>query len=153
MITFSLIPLQLEIIMILVIFGSLFDYRFLILQFVAILVYVMATYFLTEWRAKGFKAQATADHAYNQKATDSLLNFETVKYFNAERHEEKRFEEALMAYKMRTISVAKSLVTLNISQAFVIALGLGSTLALANYFLSIGQLTVGGFVMFNSYNL
>ena len=153
MITFSLIPLQLEIIMILVIFGSLFDYRFLILQFVAILVYVMATYFLTEWRAKGFKAQATADHAYNQKATDSLLNFETVKYFNAERHEEKRFEEALMAYKMRTISVAKSLVTLNIGQALVIALGLGSTLALANYFLSIGQLTVGGFVMFNSYNL
>jgi ABC-type transport system involved in Fe-S cluster assembly fused permease/ATPase subunit len=65
MITFSLIPLQLEIILILVIFGSLFDYRFLILQFVAILVYVMATYFLTEWRAKGFKAQATADHAYN----------------------------------------------------------------------------------------
>lgn len=153
MITFSLIPLQLEIILILVIFGSLFDYRFLILQFVAILVYVMATYFLTEWRAKGFKAQATADHAYNQKATDSLLNFETVKYFNAERHEEKRFEEALMAYKMRTISVAKSLVTLNIGQALVIALGLGSTLALANYFLSIGQLTVGGFVMFNSYNL
>jgi ABC-type transport system involved in Fe-S cluster assembly fused permease/ATPase subunit len=66
------------------------------------------------------------------------LNFETVKYFNAERHEEKRFEEALMAYKMRTISVAKSLVTLNIGQALVIALGLGSTLALANYFLSIG---------------
>ena len=54
---------------------------------------------------------------------------------------------------MRNVSVAKSLVTLNISQAFVISIGLATTLSLANYFLGINELTVGGFVMFNSYNL
>ena len=58
-----------------------------------------------------------------------------------------------MEYKMRNVSVAKSLVTLNISQAFVISIGLATTLSLANYFLGINELTVGGFVMFNSYNL
>lgn len=58
-----------------------------------------------------------------------------------------------MEYKMRNVSVAKSLVTLNISQSFVISIGLATTLSLANYFLGINELTVGGFVMFNSYNL
>ena len=96
---------------------------------------------------------ALADHNYNQKATDSLLNFETVKYFNAEFHEEKRFEKALIEYKKRIISVAISLVTLNIVQNFIINTGLASTLSLANYFLSINELTVGAFVMFNGYNL
>jgi ATP-binding cassette, subfamily B, heavy metal transporter len=81
------------------------------------------------------------------------LNFETVKYFNAEKHEEERFEKALTIYKEKNISVAKSLVSLNISQSFIICVGLGSTLALANYFLINGELTVGGFVMFNSFNI
>lgn len=111
------------------------------------------TWGLTEWRAKGFRSMTQADQDYNQKATDSLLNFETVKYFNAEKHEEQRFEKALSIYKDKNISVAKSLVTLNISQSLVICLGLGSTLSLANYFLSTDRLTIGGFVMFNSYNI
>jgi len=81
------------------------------------------------------------------------LNFETVKYFNAEKHEEQRFEVALAAYKKQNIIVANSLVTLNIIQAFIIALGLSSTLLLANYYISMDKLTIGGFVMFNSYNL
>lgn len=108
---------------------------------------------LTEFRAKGFKSMALADHNYNQKATDSLLNFETVKYFNAEKHEEERFERALSAYKEQNIAVAKSLVGLNISQSFIIGLGLCGSLSLAYYFVSQEKLTIGGFVMFNSYNL
>ena len=58
---------------------------------------------MTEYRAKGFKSRNKADKEYNQKATDSLLNFETVKYFNAEKHEENRFEKALDAYKQQNI--------------------------------------------------
>jgi ABC-type transport system involved in Fe-S cluster assembly fused permease/ATPase subunit len=118
-----------------------------------IIVYITATFCITEWRAGKFKAAAEADRNYNQKATDSLLNFETVKYFNAEQHEEERFEVALQAFKAQNILVAKSLVSLNIAQAFVIALGLCLTLTLANYFIETDRLTVGGFVMFNSYNL
>lgn len=94
-----------------------------------------------------------ADQSYNQKATDSLLNFETVKYFNAEKHEEVRFAKALNFYKSKSIKVAQSLVILNIAQAFAICLGLGSTLCLAIRFLEVDELTVGGFVMFNSFNL
>ena len=88
-----------EIIMMLAVFASLFSWEFLVLQIVAIFIYVFLTYRITEWRASKFKAMAMADQNYNQKATDSLLNFETVKYFNAEIHEENRFEVALCAYK------------------------------------------------------
>ena len=114
MISFNLVPLQIEICLVLIIFGTLFDWRFLLLQLGAISFYIFVTYTLTEIRARGFKSMAQADQNYNQKATDSLLNFETVKYFNAEDHEEKRFEKALLNYKTKNISVAKSLVILNI---------------------------------------
>jgi ABC-type transport system involved in Fe-S cluster assembly fused permease/ATPase subunit len=80
------------------------------------------------------------------------LNFETVKYFNAENHEEKRFEIALNAYKLASVNVAKGLVTLNISQSSIISLGLCSTLFLANYFIANKKISVGDFVMFNSFN-
>ena len=76
-----------------------------------------------------------------------------MKYFNAEAHEEDRFEKALVEHKTASIAVAQGLVFLNISQTTVICLGLGLTLSLANYFISEQRLSVGGFVMFNSYNL
>lgn len=63
------------------------------------MLYTYLTIKLTEWRASKFRAQNAADDAYNSKSTDSFLNFETVKYFNAEKHEEQRFEVALSAYK------------------------------------------------------
>ena len=121
-------------------------------QFFSLVIYVAVTYVLTERRAKGFKAKQTADNNYNTKATDSLLNFETVKYFNAEKHEEDRFETALHAYKMESIKVAKSLVGLNNSQSLVINLGLGVTLSLAYYFFLSDIFNVGDFVMFVNYN-
>ena len=101
--------------MVLVVFVSLFSWEFCVLQFAAIFIYIYMTYAITEWRAKGFKAMTMADQNYNQKAKDSLLNFETVKYFNAEKHEEQRFETALGAYKEQNIIVARSLAGLNIA--------------------------------------
>jgi ATP-binding cassette subfamily B protein len=76
-----------------------------------------------------------------------------VKYFNAEEHEEDRFEKALVEYKAKSIEVAQGLVSLNIGQTTVICIGLGCTLALAQWFIDSKKLTVGGFVMFNSYNM
>jgi ABC-type transport system involved in Fe-S cluster assembly fused permease/ATPase subunit len=75
----------------------------------------LATVCITEMRAVHFKTMALKDANYNQKATDSLLNFETVKYFNAESHEENRFMSALAEYKKYNIKVANGLVFLNIS--------------------------------------
>lgn len=82
-----------------------------------------------------------------------MLNFETVKYFNAELHEESRFNKALKFYQAQVIALATSLATLKMSKDSVIALALGLSLALAYYWFSIGRLSIGGFVMFNSYNL
>lgn len=108
---------------------------------------------MTEWRAKYFKSLATKDTEYNQKATDSLLNFETVKYFNAEKHEEERFLNALGEYKKENITVAKSLVVLNITQSGIIALGLLTALLIAYHKIIGGTFKVGDFVMINTYIL
>ena len=115
MFTFTLIPISVEVTMVIVIFVTLFSWEFCVMQLLAIVVYILATYLLTERRAKMFKAMTLADQNYNQKATDSLLNFETVKYFNAEQHEEDRFEKALVAYKAENVKVSKSLVSLNVA--------------------------------------
>ena len=66
---------------------------------VAITLYIFVTWYMTERRSESFRALIIADGNYNKKATDSLLNFETVKYFNAEHHEELRFEKALQEFK------------------------------------------------------
>lgn len=79
------------------------------------------------------------------------MNFETVKYFNAEKHEETRFLTALEAYKKENVTVANSLVVLNITQALIIALGLSGSLFLAYYQITGGQLQIGDFVMINTY--
>ena len=93
------------------------------------------------------------DANYVQKATDSLLNFETVKYFNAEDHEQRRFSVSLHQYKKANVTVAKTLVTLNMSQAFVIAAGLTTTLMLAYYDITQGTMKIGDFIVFNTYIL
>ena len=96
---------------------------------------------------------AVKDTEYNQKATDSLLNFETVKYFNAEDHEEARFLKALNVYKRENIKVAYSLAVLNVVQALIIASGLCVTLLLAYYMITTAALDIGDFVMLNTYML
>jgi ABC-type transport system involved in Fe-S cluster assembly fused permease/ATPase subunit len=81
---FQILPLIVELILVLTVMFTLFPVVFFLVTATSVLVYVVATVILTEWRAKYFKSMATKDTEYNQKSTDSLLNFETVKYFNAE---------------------------------------------------------------------
>lgn len=131
MMVFQLFPLAVELTFVLVVIGILFPYQFEIVVFVSLVLYMLLTYVLTEWRAPFFKRMTLKDAEYNQKATDSLLNFETVKYFNAEEHEETRFQTSLAAYKFENVRVARSLVALNVVQAVVIALGLSVNLLLA----------------------
>lgn len=119
------------------------------------LLYFMFTLLATEWRAKFFKLMSVADASYVQKATDSLLNFETVKYFNAEDHEEARFGVSLKKYKDANVAVAKSLVALNMSQACVVGGGLCATLILAYQAIVDQTVTfdVSDFIVFNLYVL
>ena len=84
------------------------------------------------------------DAEYVQRATDSLLNFETVKYFNAEDHEQARFQVSLAAYKKANVVVAQTLVSLNMSQAVVLSGGLVTTLLLAYRNIQEGGMGVSG---------
>ena len=92
---FNLLPLILELTFILTIISVIYPIEFFSITLICVLLYVIFTVCITEWRAKFFKKLAQKDTEYVQKATDSLLNFETVKYFNAEDHEEERFLKAL----------------------------------------------------------
>jgi ABC-type transport system involved in Fe-S cluster assembly fused permease/ATPase subunit len=150
---FSLLPIILELSFVMGVIGFIYPWEFVACTFASVVLYIFVTVMITEWRAKHFKSMAQKDTEYNQKATDSLLNFETVKYFNAEKHEENRFLEALGEYKSKNIIVANSLVVLNITQALIIALGLTGSLFLAYYQISDHTLQIGDFVMINTYIL
>jgi ATP-binding cassette, subfamily B, heavy metal transporter len=153
MMVFQLLPLALELIFVLIIIGFLYPWEFVSIVFASLVLYIALTYFVTEWRAKFFKNMTMKDAEYNQKATDSLLNFETVKYFNAEEHEANRFMLSLKQYMIANVAVAKSLVTLNIVQAICVALGLSTNLLVAFSKIQSGDLNVGDFVSLNAYIL
>ena len=151
--TFNILPLAIECVFTLGVYAFMFDWRFMLIQLAAILLYTWSTFTLTERRAKNFRRMNNADSNYNQKATDSLLNFETVKYFNAEKHEEARFDKAVTEYVKEKIAVAISLVPVNTFQSAIISMGLSGTLLMAYKFILSRELSTGGFVMFNSYNM
>jgi ATP-binding cassette subfamily B protein len=152
---FNLTPIFIELIFVLIVILAIYPIAFFFICGCSVVVYVVTTGFLTEWRAKYFKKLALKDTEYNQKATDSLLNFETVKYFNAEDHEEARYLKALEEYKKENIIVAKSLVALNIAQSFIIAAGLVTALLVAYHKILDPEdsFHVGDFVMINTYIL
>jgi len=148
---YTLMPTFLEIAFTITIIGYLFTQKYLYINLGTIIVYIVVTIICTEWRAKYFKRLALSDSTYVQKATDSLLNFETVKYFNAENHERNRFFTSLQTYKEANITVAYTLVTLNTLQAVCISFGLTVTLMMAYGDIINGKLNVSDFVTFNLY--
>jgi len=150
---FVMAPMFLEIGLIIVSIGFIFPYHFFILVIACISVYLVITFYVTEWRAKYFRRMNIKDNAYVQKATDSLLNFETVKYFNAEQHEQERYFKALQEYKTENIATLNSMVILNISQSFLIFVSLSLNLLLGAYMIDEGELRVGDFVLLNTYIL
>lgn len=156
---FNLVPLIFELILVMVVIFKLYPATFFFIILSSVVVYITATICITEWRAKYFKSMATKDTEYIQKATDSLLNFETVKYFNAEEHEEHRFLKALQDYKKENVIVARSMTVLNISQAGIISIGLVISLLLAFKKIvdiddhGVSEFNVGDFVMINMYIL
>jgi len=108
-------PIFIELMFVLIVILTIYPVAFFFICLGSVVIYITATGTITEWRAKYFKGQAMKDSEYNQKATDSLLNFETVKYFNAEDHEEQRYLKALQDYKFESIRVARSLIALNMA--------------------------------------
>ncbi|MEQ9694097.1 ABC transporter ATP-binding protein/permease [Shimia sp. SDUM112013] len=148
---FSIGPLVLELALVAIILTVLFDVWYLVVVAGTIAVYIWFTFAVTEWRVKLRREMNDQDTDANQKAIDSLLNFETVKYFGAEEREADRYDISMRAYAQAALKTAYSLAFLNFGQSFLITCGLIGVMVLAAIGVQNGELTVGDFVMVNAY--
>ncbi len=148
---FSIAPLVAELVMIAAVLAVVFDIWYLATVAVTIFLYVWFTFRVTEWRVKIRREMNEQDTDANQKAIDSLLNFETVKYFGAEEREASRYDGAMERYVLAALKTSYSLAFLNFGQAFLISGGLVGVMVMAAVGVANGTLTVGDFVMVNAY--
>jgi len=148
---FSIGPLILELLLIAVILTVLFDFWYTVVVAVTIALYVWFTFAVTEWRVKLRREMNDQDTDANQKAIDSLLNYETVKYFGAESREAARYDSAMAGYEQAAIKTNYSLAFLNFGQSLLITAGLVAVMVMAAIGVQKGTLTVGDFVMVNAY--
>ena len=148
---FSIGPLVLELLMIGIVLWTLFDFWYLAVVVGVIAAYVAFTFKVTEWRVKLRKQMNDQDTDANQKAIDSLLNFETVKYFGAEEREAARYDAAMEGYETAALQTSYSLAFLNFGQSMLITGGLVAVMVMAAFGVQNGSLTVGDFVMVNAY--
>ncbi|WP_146587769.1 ABCB family ABC transporter ATP-binding protein/permease [Puniceibacterium confluentis] len=148
---FSVGPLVLELLLIAGVLFFLFDVWYLVVVAVTIGLYVWFTFKVTEWRVKLRREMNDQDTDANQKAIDSLLNFETVKYFGAETREARRYDRAMQGYEAAAVKTATSLAFLNFGQSVLITAGLVGVMVMAAVGVQRGALTVGDFVMVNAY--
>ncbi len=148
---FSIGPLILELLLVAIILMWLFDVWYLVVVALTIALYIWFTFTITEWRVKLRREMNDQDTEANQRAIDSLLNFETVKYFNAEQREAERYDSSMKAYAQAALKTAYSLAFLNFGQSFLITCGLIGVMVLAAIGVQNGTLTVGDFVMVNAY--
>jgi ATP-binding cassette subfamily B protein len=148
---FSVGPLILELLLTGIILAVVFDITYLLVLAVTIALYIWFTFKVTEWRVKIRREMNEQDTDANQKAIDSLLNYETVKYFGAERREAARYDRAMEGYERAAIRTGVSLAALNFGQSLIITTGLVIVMVMAALGVQSGDLTVGDFVMVNAY--
>jgi ATP-binding cassette subfamily B protein len=148
---FNIIPTIFEILMVAVILWRLFDFTFAAVTLGTIAVYVAFTLMFTNWRLQFRRRMNDTDQEANTRAIDSLLNYETVKYFGNERHEERRYDASLARYEHAYTKSEVSLNFLNMGQAAIIAIGLTAVMLMAAQGVVAGRMSVGDFVLVNTY--
>jgi ABC-type transport system involved in Fe-S cluster assembly fused permease/ATPase subunit len=148
---FNILPTLLEIFMVCGILWNLFNFWYAFVTFLTISIFIGFTLVVTEWRLKYRRAMNDRDTEANTKAIDSLLNYETVKYFGNEAHEARRFDKAMQAYETASVKSTVSLSYLNVGQGVVISLGLVIVMMMAGQGVVDGTMTLGDFVLVNSY--
>ena len=147
----SIGPLMLELTMVAILLAVIFDVWYLVAVVVTVVLYVWFTFAVTEWRVKLRREMNTQDTDANQKAIDSLLNYETVKYFGAEGREAARYDSAMKGYARAALKTAYSLGALNFGQSVIITGGLITVMVMAARGVEAGTMTVGDFVLVNAY--
>lgn len=148
---FNILPTFLEILMVCGILWGLFNFWYALVTFVTVAGYIAYTFLVTEWRMKFRRQMNETDSQANTRAIDSLLNYETVKYFGNEEHEAQRFDLALSSYETAAVLSKSSLSLLNIGQAGIIGGGLVIMMLMAGNGVVAGELTIGEFAMVHIY--
>ena len=148
---FNVVPTLFEIVLVCGILWSFYEASFALATLATIVAYIGFTFAVTDWRIKFRREMNERDSEANTRAIDSLLNFETVKYFANEEHEAQRFDTALRAYERAAVKSQTTLSGLNIGQGIIIAAGLVTVMLLAANGVAQGRMTVGDFVLVNSY--
>lgn len=148
---FNIVPTLLEIVAVAVIFSLLFSPLYALITVVAVSLYIFFTVYITEWRNKFIREANQADNSTNSRAVDSLLNYETVKYFNNEQHEAKIYDGFLANWEQARLKNRLSLLLLNSGQALLIAAAITALMWLAADQVVKGEISIGELVMLNAY--
>jgi len=148
---FNILPTLFEVVLVTLILWKMFDWRFAAVTFVAVGLYLFFTAGFTNWRLKFRRVMNETDSDARTKALDSLLNYETVKYFGNEAHEATRYDASLARYQRAAVKSQVTLNMLNMGQAAIIAVGLAIVMLMAAQGVKDGTMTVGKFVLVNTY--
>ncbi|UHQ20698.1 ABC transporter ATP-binding protein/permease [Lysobacter sp. KIS68-7] len=150
---YTIVPTIVEIAMVTAVLAYYYDWGFVGITFVTLIAYVAFTVSITEWRTRYYRAAVEADTKANERAVDSLLNYETVKYFGNEEHEARRYDENLQRLENASVMSRKTLAVLNLGQTAIVALGVSAMMWRAAAGVVAGHMTVGDLVLVNAYLL
>jgi ATP-binding cassette, subfamily B, heavy metal transporter len=150
---YTILPTLLEVTLVTVILVVLFDVGFAVIVLATLVGYVGWTVFVTEWRTRYYRAAVEADTHASSRAVDSLLNYETVKYFNNEGHESDRYDHSLQRLEEANVKKYKTLAVLNVGQNVIVTLGVTALMWRAAAGVAAGTMTVGDLVLVNAYLL
>jgi len=148
---FNIVPTLFEIMTVAIIFGTLFSIWFALITLLAVAIYIFFTVTVTQWRNRFIRESNAADNQSNTRAIDSLLNYETVKYFNNEQHEAQTYDTFLATWEQARLKNRLSLLALNSGQALIIACAITALMWLGANEVVTGELTIGELVMINAY--
>jgi ATP-binding cassette subfamily B protein len=150
MVILQLVPTIVEVTLIMGVLLWQFDWRYVLATMITVVVYMYYTYVATEWRIEIRRRMNDSDTEANTKAIDSLLNYETVKYFSAEHREATRYDRSMERYERASVKTYTSLALLNTGQAIIFTAGLTATMLMCAIGVRSGKNTVGDFVMVNA---
>ncbi len=148
---FNIVPTLFEIITVAIIFATLFSPWFALVTVIAVAIYIAFTVIVTQWRNRFIREANTADNNSNTRAIDSLLNYETVKYFNNEHYEANTYDSFLAKWEQARLKNRLSLLALNSGQALIIAAAITALMWLGASSVVNKELTIGELVMINAY--
>lgn len=148
---FNIVPTLVEILSVAIIFAVAFSYWYAVITLAAVAIYIAFTIITTEWRNRFVREANQADSSTNTRAIDSLLNYETVKYFNNEQYEADTYDKFLASWETAKLKNRMSLLTLNSGQAFIIAAAMTVMMIMAANSVIAKEMTIGDLAMINAY--